>query len=395
MPKNIIVSCIFGTRPEAIKLAPVILELKNHSNVVCRVCVTGQHREMLDQVLAVFRIVPDVDLDIMVPNQTLAKLSSRAIEAVDRYLDEDKPALVLVQGDTTTVFCATLASFYKSVPVAHIEAGLRTWNLSAPWPEEANRVLVSRLALHHFAPTDSAKDNLLVEGIPAKAITVTGNTVIDALFLTLEKIKGKPPRIKGLPDFLQPSTNVQNGVPRVVLITGHRRENFGEGFEEICIAIEKLARGFPDVHFVYPVHLNPNVREPVMRILQNPNINRRSNIHLIEPLAYLPFIAMMCRSKLILTDSGGVQEEAPSLGKPVLVMRENTERPEAVRAGTARLVGTKRDGIFNEVSRLLTDETAYNEMARAHNPYGDGNAGEKIVERVRRFLMAGSFDYRL
>jgi UDP-N-acetylglucosamine 2-epimerase (non-hydrolysing) len=344
---------------------------------------------MLDQVLTAFGITPDVDLNIMQPNQTLARLTSRAIEAVDQYLGKDNPDFVLVQGDTTTVFCAALAAFYRKIPIGHVEAGLRTRNLQAPWPEEANRVLVSRVAALHFAPTEGARQNLLVEGVPDKAITVTGNTVIDALFLALEKVRSNPPTIGELPDFLQPSNNGGNCDPRLVLITGHRRENFGEGFEDICHAIADLAQRFPDVHFVYPVHLNPNVREPVMRILRNKEIKEGANVHLIEPLPYLPFIAMAQRATLILTDSGGVQEEAPSLGKPVLVMRETTERPEAVIAGTVRLVGAIRERILDEVSRLLTDQSAYHEMSRVHNPYGDGNAARKIVRTVRHYLGAG------
>lgn len=391
-PKCMKIAVILGTRPEAIKLAPVILALKRESDIECCVCATGQHRQMLEQVLAVFGITPDENLRVMQPNQTLGGVTARAIAALDRYLDEEKPDLVLVQGDTTTVFCAALAAFYHKIPVGHVEAGLRTGNLQAPWPEEANRVLTSRLATLHFAPTASARQNLLREGVSDAKITVTGNTVIDALFLALEKVQANPPVIPNLPDTLKPFTNSQNGVPRMVLITGHRRENFGIGFENICRAIAELAHRFKDTSFVYPVHLNPNVQEPVMRLLgQHGKADcPLQNVHLLEPLPYLAFVGLMARATLILTDSGGVQEEAPSLGKPVLVMRETTERPEAVTAGTVRLVGTDREKIVTEVSRLLTDREAYEIMARAHNPYGDGYAASRIVEvcqRMRRILL--------
>ncbi len=389
-------SVIFGTRPEAIKLAPVILALRKESWCDCRVCVTGQHRQMLDQVLEVFEIEPDTDLALMRHDQTLGGLTSRAMEALDTYLASEKPDFVLVQGDTTTVFCATLAAFYHHIPVGHVEAGLRTWNLQAPWPEEANRVLTSRLATLHFAPTETARQNLLNEGVPSEIIHVTGNTVIDALFLALEKIRKHPPAIPGLPGNSMES--LMNAP--VVLITGHRRENFGDGFESICQAIAELARRFPEVHFVYPVHLNPNVREPVMRILSigkgvagegtvcslHTSCSRRPNVHLIEPLSYLPFVSLMNRATLILTDSGGVQEEAPSLGKPVLVMRNTSERPEAVQAGTAKLVGTEMQSIVEESHRLLTNPQACAQKQRAHNPYGDGRAAERIVQACRAFL---------
>jgi UDP-N-acetylglucosamine 2-epimerase (non-hydrolysing) len=367
------ISVILGTRPEAIKLCPVILELKKRSELDCKVCVTGQHREMLDQVLPVFGVIPDVDLDLMRPNQSLGGLTSRAIEALDRYLAEDKPDVVLVQGDTTTVLCAALAAFYHKIPIAHVEAGLRTWNMASPWPEEANRVLTTRLAKWHFAPTETNRLNLLKEGVPQDDIYVTGNTVIDALFLALEKIKKYPPRITGLAgeslDFL--------GERKMVLITGHRRENFGEGFENICHAIAELAQRFPNVHFIYPVHLNPNVRRPVESILRT---SGAENIRLIEPLSYLPFVALMNRSHIILTDSGGVQEEAPSLGKPVLVMRDTTERPEAVEAGTVKIVSTDVEKIVSEASRLICCEDYYGQMTRKHNPYGDGAAAQRIVD---------------
>lgn len=367
------ISVILGTRPEAIKLCPVILELKKRSELDCKVCVTGQHREMLDQVLPVFGVIPDVDLDLMRPNQSLGGLTSRAIEALDRYLAEDKPDVVLVQGDTTTVLCAALAAFYHKIPIAHVEAGLRTWNMASPWPEEANRVLTTRLAKWHFAPTETNRLNLLKEGVPQDDIYVTGNTVIDALFLALEKIKKYPPRITGLAgeslDFL--------GERKMVLITGHRRENFGEGFENICHAIAELAHKFPEIEFIYPVHLNPNVRKPVESVLRT---SGAENIRLIEPLSYLPFVALMNRSHIILTDSGGVQEEAPSLGKPVLVMRETTERPEAVEAGTVKIVSTDVEKIVSEASRLICCEDYYGQMTRKHNPYGDGAAAQRIVD---------------
>ncbi len=372
------VSVIFGTRPEAIKLAPVVLALKKDPRFSCQVCVTAQHREMLDQVLRAFEIKPDIDLDLMEPDQTLAGLTARAVEAVDRCLARGKPDLVLVQGDTTTTFCASLAAVYNHLPVGHVEAGLRTNNLDSPWPEEANRVLATRLATLHFAPTELNRQNLLKDRVPAERIYVTGNTVIDALFLAREIVKAKPPEVPGLPGELAGASG-----PRLVLITGHRRENFGPGFEAICRAIAELAGRFPDTAFVYPVHLNPNVRRPVDRILRGA---RTANIHLIEPLPYLPFVAMMNRATLILSDSGGVQEEAPSLGKPVLVMRDTTERPEAVIAGTVRLVGTDQRKIVDEAVRLLSDKAAYEEMARAHNPYGDGKATGRIVAACASYL---------
>jgi UDP-N-acetylglucosamine 2-epimerase (non-hydrolysing) len=356
---------------------------------------------MLDQVLEVFEITPDTDLNLMQANQTLGGFTARAMEALDHYLATEKPDLVLVQGDTTSVFCAALAAFYHKIPVGHVEAGLRTGNLQSPWPEEANRVLTTRLATLHFAPTEANRQNLLREGVADARIFVTGNTVIDALFLALERIRQNPPHIPGLPDCLQPKVfNFQPSTlnsqpstlnPQLVLITGHRRENFGEGFENICQAIAKLAQRFPDAHFVYPVHLNPNVREPVQRILANgpnshppavlgPPSSALGNIHLIEPLSYLPFVALMNMATLILTDSGGVQEEAPSLGKPVLVMRDTTERREAVEAGTARLVGTSAEAIFKETSSLLSSTDTYSRTVPTDNPYGDGKAAQRIVQ---------------
>jgi UDP-N-acetylglucosamine 2-epimerase (non-hydrolysing) len=365
------ISIMMGTRPEAIKLCPLVLALRTHSQFDVRVCATGQHRQMLDQVLSVFDVAADANLALMQPNQSLSELTGRAIQAIDRYLEEDRPDIVIVQGDTTTAFCGALAAFYRRVPVGHVEAGLRTWNKLAPFPEEINRVLVSRIADWHFAPTRWAADNLLKEGVSADRVYVTGNTVIDALHIALRSIAENPPVIPGL----SLSLKTDNAKERVVLITGHRRENFGEGFEDICRAISSLADRFRDVAFVYPVHLNPNVREPVFRTLGG-----RANVFLIEPLEYLPFVALMNRATLILTDSGGVQEEAPGLGKPVLVMRDTTERPEAVEAGTVRLVGTDAGEIEREVSTLLTDEAAYHSMSSATNPYGDGLASARIID---------------
>lgn len=372
------ISVVFGTRPEAIKLAPVILALKEHPELECRVCVTAQHREMLDQVLQAFEIVPDVDLNLMQPNQTLSGLTARAIESLGYYFSKEQPDMVMVQGDTTTVFCAALSAFYQHIPIAHVEAGLRTHNLNSPWPEEANRVLTSHLADLHFAPTKTSRENLLKEGISEEKIFVTGNTVIDALFIALKKIKAEPPDIPGIPDHL-----MQLGANEpLVLITGHRRENFGEGFQNICRAISKLAENFPNVVFIYPVHLNPNVQKPAYDLLAG-----HQNIHLIRPLDYLPFVYLMNRSTLILTDSGGIQEEAPSLGKPVLVLRDTTERPEAVTAGTVKLIGTNCDSIVSETVRLLTDAKDYAKMAETHNPYGDGNASGRIIKTLLNFHM--------
>jgi UDP-N-acetylglucosamine 2-epimerase (non-hydrolysing) len=371
------IAFVFGTRPEAIKLAPVILALKADSRFACRICVTAQHRDMLDQVLRVFNIVPDYDLNLMKPNQYLADLTARATQGIDGYLRAEKPDLMLVQGDTTTVFCAALAAFYNRVPVGHVEAGLRTHNIYSPWPEEANRVITSHLAALHFAPTALSRQNLLDEGITDDAIYVTGNTVIDALLAMSERI-GKDTAIrKGLDaqfDFLDPAK-------RLILVTGHRRENFGEGFENICLALADIAADRSDVEILYPVHLNPNVQQPVQRILGTSGLR---NIHLIEPVDYLPFVYLMHRSYLIITDSGGVQEEAPSLGKPVLVMRDTTERPEAVNAGTVKLVGTRRESIVGAAQTLLDEQDVYQRMGMAHNPYGDGKAAQRIAEIIGR-----------
>ena len=368
------ITVVFGTRPEAIKLCPVIKALKTNPAFECKVCVTGQHREMLQQVLDVFAIVPDTDLALMRPNQTLGGLTSRAIAALDEYLADEKPDIVMVQGDTTTVLAGALAAFYNHIPVAHVEAGLRTWNMQSPWPEEANRVLTTRLAKWHFCPTENNKANLLKEGVSENDIYVTGNTVIDALLMAKTMVAKTPPEIAGLPKELMGSND------RMVLITGHRRENFGEGFEHICTAIRNLAACFPETHFVYPVHLNPNVREPVGRVLGR---HCGKNVHLIEPQSYLPFVALMNRAYLILTDSGGVQEEAPSLGKPVLVMRDTTERPEAVTAGTVKIIGTSQATIQQETANLLDNKAEYLRMSNAVNPDGDGLA----VDRIMRVLL--------
>ena len=380
------VSIIFGTRPEAIKLCPLVLAMRDHRELTPHVCVTGQHREMLDQVLDVFGVEPDADLNLMRPNQTLAGLTSRATAAIDEYLQASQPDMVIVQGDTTTVFCAALCAFYRNIPVSHVEAGLRTFNKRSPFPEEINRVLSTRLADLHFAPTETARQNLLREEVPTENIFVTGNTVIDALLFAVERVRANPPGVDGLADFLQPdSAQKESERPPMVLITGHRRENFGDGFENICRAIVRLAERFPDTHFVYPVHLNPNVREPVNRLLGTDLAGGgKNNIHLIEPLGYLPFVAMMDRATLVLTDSGGVQEEAPSLGKPVLVMRDTTERPEAVEMGTVKLVGTNVEAIVDNVTTLLTDEKAYATMANAVNPYGDGKATGRILAALEK-----------
>lgn len=376
------VCCIFGTRPEAIKMAPVVKALQARSDVECKVCVTAQHREMLDQVLQVFDIVPDVDLNIMKPNQSLGELTSRLVNKLDKYLAGENPDAVLVQGDTTTVLAGALAAFYRKIPVGHVEAGLRTGNLYSPWPEEANRLMTTRLAKWHFCPTEVSKQNLLREGVAEKDIFVTGNTVIDALHLAQQIVRDNPPAIEGLPAGIMCCG--MDGVcalpmRKLVLITGHRRENFGDGFEQICHAIAKCATEFSDVDFVYPVHLNPNVQEPVNRILGHLT---SKNVHLIKPLGYLEFVALMTRATFVLTDSGGVQEEAPSIGKPVLVMRDTTERPEAVSAGGVKLVGANAVNIYEGVKGLLTDEGLFNDMAKSRGPYGDGRAAERIAEIV-------------
>lgn len=360
---------IIGTRPEAIKLGPVLLEMRRlPDQFQSRVCLTAQHREMLDQAIAPFGIVPDYDLDLMLPGQTLAQVTARALEGLDEVIRRDRPDVVLVQGDTTTAFCGALSAYYHHVRVGHVEAGLRTGNREAPFPEEVNRRLVAQVADYHFAPTEHARQALLAENIPAHSIFVTGNTIVDALLWMRDRVRAMPPTLpEGLADAIE-------GCP-MVLVTGHRRESFGAGFENICCAIRDVAEASPNVVFIYPVHLNPNVREPVNRILSG-----HPRIHLIEPLAYPPFVWLMDRATVVLTDSGGVQEEAPSLGKPVLVMRETTERPEGIAAGNARLVGVRRESIVSHLLRLLTSTEERNAMAQVANPYGDGRAAARIVQ---------------
>jgi UDP-N-acetylglucosamine 2-epimerase (non-hydrolysing) len=365
---------VFGTRPEAIKMAPLVHALAQDSEIDARLCVTAQHREMLDQVLQLFAIVPDYDLNIMSPGQGLTEITSRILEGLKAVFAEFKPDVVLVHGDTTTTFAASLAAFYHRIPVGHVEAGLRTGDLYSPWPEEANRTLTGHLATWHFTPTENARQNLLKENLRGDRMFVTGNSVIDALFWVRDRVLGDA----GLREGLASRYPFLDSDKKMILVTGHRRESFGGGFERICSALAEIARLHPDVQIVYPVHLNPNVSEPVNRILSGID-----NIFLIEPQEYLPFVWLMVRSWLILTDSGGIQEEAPSLGKPVLVMRETTERPEAVAAGTVKLVGTDVQKIVGEATRLLTDEDAYQSMSRAHNPYGDGLACERIVQALK------------
>ena len=373
---------VFGTRPEAIKMAPLVKALAGKANIESRVCVTAQHRQMLDQVLELFEITPDYDLNIMKPGQTLSGITSEILTRIEPVLMEYRPDLVLVHGDTSTTFAATLAAYYQRIAVGHVEAGLRTGNIYSPWPEEANRKLTGALANLHLAPTELSQQNLLQEGVDQNTIHVTGNTVIDALLWVKKKLEAN----QGLNHSLRDSFPFLRDDARLVLITGHRRENFGDGFERICAAIRSLASDFPDVDFLYPVHLNPNVREPVGRILQGV-----TNVHLIEPQDYLPFVYLMTRSYIILTDSGGIQEEAPSLGKPVLVMRDTTERPEAVAAGTVKLVGTDSQQIIEAVSSLLTNELEYNRMSFSHNPYGDGKACERIVSIIKNSQQKNSY----
>ena len=374
---------VFGTRPEAIKMAPLVKKLQEMpEEFQTIVCVTGQHREMLDQVLRLFDITPEYDLNIMKPNQDLYDITSRILLGMRDVLKEVKPDIVLVHGDTTTSMAAALAAFYQQIPVGHVEAGLRTGNIYSPWPEEMNRLITGRITTHHFSPTPLAKENLLREHVDEKQIIVTGNTVIDALQMVVKRLaEDKALANEVAAKINQMGYDVQrlDGNRRMVLITGHRRENFGEGFLNICHAIKHLAEQYKDVDFVYPMHLNPNVRKPVLEILGE----KAENVFLIEPLDYLPFVYMMQHSTLILTDSGGVQEEAPGLGKPVLVMRDTTERPEAVEAGTVLLVGTNRDKIEQGVSMLLDDAATYRKMSEAVNPYGDGFACERIAKRLR------------
>ncbi|MBN3263604.1 non-hydrolyzing UDP-N-acetylglucosamine 2-epimerase [Pectobacterium brasiliense] len=365
---------VFGTRPEAIKMAPLVHALAQDGAFESRICVTAQHREMLDQVLRLFDITPDYDLNIMRPGQGLSEISCRILSGLEPVMAEFKPDVVLVHGDTTTTLATSLAAFYQRIPVGHVEAGLRTGNLYSPWPEEANRKLTGHLAMYHFAPTENSRQNLLREHLSDRHIFVTGNTVIDALFWVRDRILGDAALRRSLDEkyaFLDDNK-------KLILVTGHRRESFGGGFERICSALADIARRHPEVQIVYPVHLNPNVSEPVNRILSGID-----NVMLIAPQDYLPFVYLMNRSYMILTDSGGIQEEAPSLGKPVLVMRDTTERPEAVEAGTVKLVGTDVTSIVDAVSMLLTDEDAYQAMSRAHNPYGDGQACQRIVDALK------------
>ena len=369
---------VFGTRPEAIKMAPLVKTFQRHADAFnTKVCVTAQHREMLDQVLELFDITPDYDLNVMKPGQDLYDITANVLLGLKDILGDFHPDIVFVHGDTTTTLAASLAAFYQKIKVAHVEAGLRTGDIYSPWPEEANRQLTTQLTSYHFAPTQTSKKNLLNENVQASSIVITGNTVIDALFLALEKIKTDTNVEARTKAEIQRYYQI-NEKKKLILITGHRRENFGQGFVNICNALKTLAQNNPNVDIVYPVHLNPNVQKPVQDILKNV-----ANVYLIPPLQYEPFIYLMHLSYFIITDSGGVQEEAPSLGKPVLVMRDTTERPEALQAGTVKLVGTDPETIITEAQLLLDDTNAYEAMSQAHNPYGDGKACEKIVS----FLM--------
>lgn len=374
---------VFGTRPEAIKMAPLVKTLEDDPRFDSKVCVTAQHREMLDQVLELFEITPDFDLNLMKPHQDLYDITSGVLLGLRDVIKNFQPDIVLVHGDTATTFAATLAAFYQNIPVGHVEAGLRTGDLKSPWPEEANRVLTGRLATLHFAPTQRNHNALLLDRINPDDITVTGNTVIDALQWVIRKVEESPKLKNQVLNMLKEAgLSLDSLNSRYVLVTGHRRENFGEGFDNICLALRDLAAFNPTTHFIYPVHLNPNVQEPVNRLLGN-----LENIHLIKPLSYAPFVFLMQNAYLVLTDSGGVQEEAPGLGKPVLVMRNTTERPEAVEAGTVKLVGTDAKIIIQEVQALLDDKEIYHQMSQAHNPYGDGEASKRITS----FLLKRKF----
>lgn len=365
---------VFGTRPEAIKMAPVVRGLEACADIDSRVCVTGQHRQMLDQVLRLFRIEPSFDLNLMRTGQSLTDITTGVLSGLNGVFDDYTPDLVLVHGDTTTTFVASLASYYRRIPVGHVEAGLRTGNIYSPWPEELNRKLTGSIARLHFAPTPKARENLLTENVPNDDIIVTGNTVIDALHHAVDLLATD----SALSSQFESKFGLRSD-RRMILVTGHRRESFGDGFQRICDALARLAKR-PDIEIVYPVHLNPNVRDIVSERLKN-----LENVHLIEPQEYMPFVYLMSKASIILTDSGGVQEEAPSLGKPVLVMRDTTERPEAISAGTVKLVGTDADTIFAEASQLLDDQKAYDQMSFAHNPYGDGKASERIVKAILNF----------
>ena len=374
---------VFGTRPEAIKMAPLVKEFQKYPQQ-CQtiVCVTGQHREMLDQVLTIFDIKPDYDLNIMKQGQDLYDVTARVLVGMRDVLKEAQPDVVLVHGDTTTSTAAALAAFYQQIPVGHVEAGLRTHNIYSPWPEEMNRLITGRIAMYHFAPTSLSRENLLKENVSDDAIIVTGNSVIDALYWVVEKIKSDSNLNAELSEGLKSAgydINRLSDGRKLVLITGHRRENFGDGFISMCTAIKDLTKKYPNVDFVYPMHLNPNVRQPIREVF-GADLSNLGNMFFIEPLEYLSFVHLMEKSTIVLTDSGGIQEEAPGLGKPVLVMRDTTERPEALKAGTVKLVGTNYDKIVNEVSALLDDDQYYNKMSHAVNPYGDGLACKRIVE---------------
>lgn len=377
---------VFGTRPEAIKMAPLVKEFQKRPNEFQTiVCVTGQHREMLDQVLHIFEITPDYDLNIMKQGQDLYDVTARVLLGMRDVLKEIQPDVVLVHGDTTTSTAAALAAFYQQIPVGHVEAGLRTHNIYSPWPEEMNRQLTGRLATYHFAPTPLSRQNLLSEGVQESHITVTGNTVIDALYMVVDKIKRDKALDAELEKLLKQSgydVNRLSAGKKLVLITGHRRENFGDGFISMCRAIKTLTEKYPEVDFVYPMHLNPNVRKPIHEVFGE-DLSGLGNMFFIEPLEYLSFVYLMEKSTIVLTDSGGIQEEAPGLGKPVLVMRDTTERPEALEAGTVKLVGTDYDKIIKEVSALIEDREYYDRMSKAVNPYGDGKACERIVQNLR------------
>lgn len=376
-PKKVML--VFGTRPEAIKMAPLVLKLKAEPEMFdVKVCVTAQHRQMLDQVLKIFEIIPDIDLDVMKPEQDLFDVTSNVLQGMKSVFKDNKPDAVLVHGDTTTTLATAMACFYEGIAVGHVEAGLRTHDIYAPFPEEFNRQVTSKVTRWHFAPTELSRANLIAERVDEESITVTGNTVIDALHWVLNRINTDVERSTRLEKSLDHVLQFNWRADRIVLITGHRRENFGEGFLQICEALQDLASRFPKVKFVYPVHLNPNVQKPVHFILAG-----LSNVHLIEPLDYEPFVFLLKHSHMVLTDSGGIQEEAPSLGKPVLVMRDVTERPEAVEAGTVELVGANKERIVLGVSRLLDDDSHYSKMSRAHNPYGDGLACDRILNLLR------------
>ena len=383
---------VFGTRPEAIKMAPLVKKLQSlPEQFKTVVAVTGQHRQMLDQVLRIFDIVPDYDLNIMQANQDLYDVTSRVLVGMRDVLKAVQPDVVLVHGDTTTSTAAALAAFYQQIPVGHVEAGLRTGNIYSPWPEEMNRQMTGRIATHHFAPTPLAKQNLLNENVKPEQIIVTGNTVIDALYMVVDKIKNDKvlqEQLRGVLKDAGYDTMRLDGSRRLVLITGHRRENFGDGFISMCTAIRDLAAKYPDVDFVYPMHLNPNVRKPIQQVFgditHHTSYITHSNLFFIEPLEYLSFVCLMEKSTIVLTDSGGIQEEAPGLGKPVLVMRDTTERPEALESGTVHLVGTNYDKIVSEVSTLLDDDAAYEKMSKTVNPYGDGKACERICDYLLR-----------